>query len=320
MRILRKLKGMSIMTETTVRQPRGGKPENKAQTAATEKHMAYVQLRTPAGAWKNVFELNAEKASAAAAALNSIFAIPGADLDFITPGYDPASKEYVVIWPGVRWDHHGPETTTTVEGSTKEDLYLGGKREKAGNLYVGSLVPNPGEKVIVRVAQSDLKGHNRDPWVIAFKWANAIRNCVNGWNCYKDATGTYKADHPMKEGFIYQLGEKYLDPNKDFPKWSGTSASIPATFFGAGEKLPYFTGAKGDEIFHTCDLTVGRPGKASSSTWPFNSWVKITYKDRSVVARVTDICDLPDGINLSSGGVAKALGFPGSGNVSVSAP
>jgi 3D (Asp-Asp-Asp) domain-containing protein len=70
-------------------------------------------------------------------------------------------------------------------------------------------------------------------------------------------------------------------------------------------------------IFHTNDLTVA---VRSDLSFLDDKWVRISYGGKSVVARATDRAGQHTQIDLSAGGVAHYLGFPGSGTVSYGPP
>jgi rare lipoprotein A len=185
-------------------------------------------------------------------------------------------------------------------GTTYEYLYTG--------CYFGSesYKSKSNVTIIATVTTADIALLGLNAWEIAYQWANAIRGYVNGWNCSKDSTGTTLIANGYIPNLIPVTGN-----------WSGSATAISATRYGTGETQPNFSTANGD-IFHTCDLVVARPSN-TTSTWSLNKWIKITYNNKSVVARIVDTSNIAS-IDLSGGGVAYALNFPGSGNVTVSAP
>jgi hypothetical protein len=231
-------------------------------------------------------------------ALSTVFLKPRADLDFITPGVGSdswATNKQSVIWSKVVWcDDHSCDTDTG-DGRTWEDVYKGWT-SKSNVLTLST------------VTTEDVDFYGKPRHKIALEWANNIRAFVNGWNCTKspDYSGL------VASGYIPQLAV----PSGVAP----TSGSHSATYYGAGEFLPSLGMANGD-IFHTNDLTVaissGGLGGYSYQTWK-NKWVEISYGGKSVVARVTDISGGP--IDLSAGGVADYLNFPGSGTVQYGPP
>lgn len=142
-------------------------------------------------------------------------------------------------------------------------------------------------------------------------WANSIRYFLNGWNCSKGATfdiGT--PDHLIHNGKIFQLASMENGSYK-------STHTLSATYYGVGELLPGPTTRNGD-IFHTLDLTVARPANFSAYGLYENMWVRVTYGNNSIVARVTDLSDV-NAIDLSAG-LAVALGFKGTGIVTISPP
>jgi hypothetical protein len=197
-----------------------------------------------------------------------------------------------VIWSKVVWCDDHSCSTDTGDGRTWEDVYKGWTN-KSNVLTLST------------VTADDVDFYGKPRYKIALEWANNIRAFVNGWNCTKspDYSGL------VASGYIPQLAV----PSGVAP----TSGSHSATYYGAGEFLPSLGTANGD-IFHTNDLTVaissGGLGGYSYSKWK-NKWVEISYGGKSVVARVTDISGGP--IDLSAGGVADYLGFPGSGTVNM---
>jgi hypothetical protein len=242
---------------------------------------------------------NGSRASQMASRLSDIFAKPRADLDFITPGTGSdafATNQRAVIWSQVTWCPDCSCFTDTNDGRTYEQVYTG---------Y------NDKSKVttILTVTQDDVNLYGLPRYKIALQWANNIRQYVNGWNCTKSP------DSPNPptlygNGFILQLKV----PTGNAPS-SGTAAG---TFYGGGEAepLPNFTMRNGN-ILHTNDLTIAVPSSLSSLD---DKWVRIGYSTtgKSVVCRATDRSGGP--IDLSRGGVAAFLGFPGSGTVSYGPP
>lgn len=275
------------------RQPRANLYSNLAQ-----RNISTVQLRDSSGAWNNAFvAYDTARADTIVATLNSIFAIPGADLDFITPGFD--NGNYVVLWSGVTWDNSLSVSTTTGNGSkTYEQLYKGSTSRSD-------------IKIICTISDYDCIAEEKKPWEIAFNRANAIRNIVNGWNCTKDAT-LPQGQTLYSNGTIPQL-------SAIAGKYAGPVTSLTATIFGKGETLPsFYTG--NTNIFHTCDLVIARPkAKASDSNWAYNKWIQISRGTTSVMARIVDQSG-GDNIDLSIGGVAYALNMSGTQTVTVSPP
>lgn len=281
------------------RQPRSGNPENEAEVASRTTRF-YVRLKNTSDEFTSAFYVSSQaRAEEIVDNLNEIFAIPGADLDFITPGYKNGA--YVVLWSGTKWFQDQSYADTTNAGKTYENLYAGCVKynSEAGENYKYYKASN--SKVIATITSSDAANYDMDEWELALEWANAIRNIVNGWNCSKDSTGDL-----VHNGKINRLA---------VPDTSYTgNRSITATYYGAGERQPAFTTANND-IFHTCDLTVARP--KGTTYLSIDSWVKVTYNGKSIVARVTDTCGT-SALDLSCG-LATALDFT-SGTVTISAP
>lgn len=285
------------MVGTWPRQPRAGEVTNQARVSKVGTKN-YVQVKGTSGAWVNVlYTTDATRANTIRDRLNAIFAIPGADLEFITPSYH--NGMYVVCWPHVVWDRNGNTyTDTTNHGRTYEQLYKGCAISYSGNSGFRNRLS---DFVIASVTAADTEAYGKEPWEIILEWANNIRWNVNGWNCAKDATNEDRAFNDLGTLKIPKL----IVPNKTF---SG-SYTKQNTIYGLGEKQPGFGTGNGD-FFHCCDLTIARP---KNSGWPYNSWVKITYNGKSVVARVTDQSNIDTAADLSAG-TAYALGITGSWN------
>jgi hypothetical protein len=289
-----------VVMATLPRHPRSGNTANQARSVTTSGQY-WVQLTNASGTWTNAIRVtDSTRASTIATRLNDIFAISNADLDFISPSYDPDTSTYTVVWSGVKWDSSFTTTTTNM-GSTSEYLYTG------CHFGTQSFRSKTNVKLIASVTSADMTLLGLTAWQIAFNWANGIRGIVNGWNCSKDSTGGYLISNGYIPNLISVGGN-----------WSGTSTTIAGSYYGLGETQPNFTIAN-TEIFHTCDLIVARPNTTNNTSWPLNRWIKVTYNNKSVVARIADVCGTAK-VDLSAGGVAYSLGFPGSGNVTVSTP
>lgn len=150
---------------------------------------------------------------------------------------------------------------------------------------------------ICTVTAADATAYSMTPAALALSWARNIRGALQSsdLNCLGE---------PVKSSRQLVVPSQSYSGNKN----------VTATYYGAGEQLlnPYTSNG---EIFHTCDLTIA----SGLSDLPRNCWVKITYSGKSVIARVNDTAPA-NTIDLTYGGVAKALGFPGSGTVNISAP
>lgn len=292
------------MAEITKRQPRSGTRNNNAKyvKSGSRYNIQLLDLSVTTETYQTVFSVESEsRANTICTRLNQIFANSKADLDFITPGY--SNGYYVVLWSGTTWLGSGTYTEKTEAGNTYEDLYRGCKlpyykgKETCNYPYKDGASTN-----IITVTDADETYVGKNKWEIAFDWANKIRNVVNGWNCSKSGTVT-----------LHQQGKIYLLASMT-GSYSQTK-TVSATYYGAGELQPSITTANND-IFHTLDLTVAIPsGNAPNLT--LNTWVKVTYNGKSVVARVTDECGTTS-LDLSTG-LANALGFK-SGNVTISKP
>ncbi len=280
------------------RQPRLGCMGNQARRNSVG-NQHWIQLRNCSGSWVNAFYVTtSSRADIISSRLNSIFQnYPGADLDFITPSWENGS--YVVVWSQVVWFQNQSHSTVNGGGGrTYENLYAG----CVSSLYSYPYRSRTNVHIIATVTNDDIQAYGANPWEMALQWANSIRSPMNGWNCTKDAVNTTL----YCNGQICQL----TTPTSSY---SDSSLQLTATYYGAGETLPsFFTGNY--NVFHTCDLTVARP---ANRTWPYNSWIRVTANNVSVVARVIDVSDI-NSIDLSSGGVAYALGYPN--QVTVSAP
>jgi hypothetical protein len=290
------------------RQPRAGNSANAAQSV-TSSGQHWVQLKNSSGAWNNAIRVTtAARATTIASRLNNqVFNEPEADLDFITPSYDPESNQYIVVWSGVKWSSSFA-TTTSTGYTTQERLYTGCNIAwSSGSQNNSAYKAKSFVVTIATVTAADVTLLGKPEWEIAFMWANKIREYVNGWNCTKDSTGGAPL---IASGYIPQLA----GTNQNY---SGTTTAYNGTYYGVGEAQPNFTMANND-IFHTCDLIVARPNNSSTSVWTLNKWIKLTYNEKSVVARIADTCGTSS-LDLSGGGTAYALGFI-SGNITVSAP
>lgn len=301
-----------ITEDTFQRQPREGMGVNEARMVYNSSKAVWdVQLRNYAkdGSFFTALQFESEwRAEQITARFNKLFEDHTADLDFITPSY--IGGTYVVIWSGTTWLGKNVFTQETIDqGETYEDLYRGCKLPMVGNKYYKYSQEEP--VVIATVTNDDLRLYNNNnPWEVAFQWANTIRSCVNGWNCSKYASlkDTGEPDGLVNHGYIYVL-------NPIVGKYA-SQRTIDASYYGVGEKQPGVQTANGD-IFHTLDLTVARPANNEPGL-RLNTWIRVTYNGKSIVARVTDVCGTND-LDLSAG-LALAVGFPGTGQVTISAP
>jgi hypothetical protein len=284
------------------RQPRSGCASNFAESRYVRQTGLYDVTvgSTCSGTSAVVARMrNGDRARQLVARLNDVFGMPRADLDFITPGIgsDPfASNQYAVIWSQVTWYPDCSQYTDTNDGRTYELVYTGyNDKSKVTTL------------ITITAADVDLYGKPR--WRIALDWANNIRNYVNGWNCTKSPDSPNPPTLQCN-GYICTL--KVPTGN-----YTGSQGTATATYYGirSGE-LPRFTTRNGD-IFHTNDLTVA---VRSDLSFLDDKWVRISYGGKSVVARATDRAGQHTQIDLSAGGVAHYLGFPGSGTVSYGPP
>jgi hypothetical protein len=268
-------------------------------------------VKDTSGTWNNAIRVTTlARATTIADRLNNdVFSESEADLDFITPSYDPSTSQYTVVWSGVKWSN-SYSTSVSNGYTTKERLYTGcdiAWSNTSGTQDNSAYKSKSFVKIIGTVTAADITQLSKPAWEIAFMWANKIREYVNGWNCTKDATGGAPL---IASGYIPQLA----GTNQNY---SGDVATFTGTYYGVGETQPNFTTAN-NNIFHTCDLVVARPSNVSTSVWALNKWIKLTYNNKSVVARIVDECNV-NTVDLSGGGAAYALGFV-SGNITVSAP
>jgi rare lipoprotein A len=284
------------------RQPRSGNSENRASVLRVGTKY-YIQLKNSSGSYENAFYLkDYTRATIIRDRLNSLFDDnPGADLDFITPSWENGC--YVVVWSGVKWFQDLDVYTDTLsQGRTYENLYAGCYSDYKSYAYRS----RSNVVLLATITNDDTDEYSVGAWELALTWANSIRKIVNGWNCTKDSS---------KESSLSSTVRTI--PNLIVPTSSYTgNKTVDSSYYGAGEAQPNFYTANGD-IFHCCDLTVARP---KGTTWlKMNQWVKISYGNKSVVARVTDSCGT-DKLDLSSGGVAYALECYGGETVTCSAP
>lgn len=298
------------------RQPRSGTRKNHARTVYNSSDRRYeVQLLNLAAAttsYSPVLSVESEwRATAIVERLNNIFANSRADLDFIAPGI--SDGYYIVQWSGTTWLGESVYVQKTECGNTYEDLYRGCKLPyftNSGTKYYD--YSNAEQTVIATVTDADEKSYGMKPWEISLLWANKIRGIVNGWNCSKDSTFKLQSGLPwlVNEGYIYRL----IEPNTSYK----STYTLEGSYYGAGEIQPGPTTANG-EIFHTLCPTVAMPG-GNTHGLDLNMWVRVTYGNKSVVARVTDQCGTGR-IDLSCG-LANALGFGTSNDikVTISAP
>ncbi len=283
------------------RQPRSGCASNFARSRYVPSTGWYELTvgSTCSGASAVVARMtNGDRAGQLVTRLNDVFSRPRADLDFITPGIGSdafATDQYAVIWSQVTWCPDCSCFTDTNDGRTYERVYTG---------Y------NDKSKVttLITITQADVNLYGKPRWRIALDWANNIRAYVNGWNCTKSPDSPNPPTLQCN-GYICTL--KVPTGN-----YTGSQGTAVATRYGAGEQLPNFAMRNGD-IFHTNDLTVA---VRSDLSFLDDKWVRISYGGKSVVARATDRAGQDTQIDLSRGGVARYLGFPGSGTVTYEPP
>ncbi|MDP9327499.1 MAG: RlpA-like double-psi beta-barrel domain-containing protein [Actinomycetota bacterium] len=281
---------------TFPRQPRAGNPDNAARVVAHTgpAHYGVEVLQTDA-TWFEVAQFaGGARARAMRDQLNTLFAKPAADLEFIHMTRRRITDGYAVVWPGVKW-YQDDSVTTTVGGCP------------AGTVYTTSEAlykPSP-LFTIATVTADDIAWYGLRAFRIAFLWANNVRFAVSGWNATKDAMPA-----PVAGGSV-----PVLPAASD---WDFDPVRRAATYYGYGECQPNFTVANG-EIFHTMDLLVAVPySTRGRARWRRNQWVKVTYGRRSTRARLVDECGC-EHLDLSRG-LAAYLGFPGGGRVTVSRP
>lgn len=293
------------------RQPRDGGLANLARTSPLANNRYNVQLRDSSGNWHTAFYMVGSgqstglvRAETVVQRLNDIFDnYPGADLDFITPGY--VNGYYVVLWSGTQWFQNG-DYFDTLEGGgrTYENLYSGCHNTGSGYKYAS----RNNVHIIATITDDDVEEYGVPAWELALDWANGIRDYVNGWNCTQDATG----------GSLYGNG-KILRLPKPTKSYTGSSFSKLASFYGNGEPQPNYATAAG--IFHTCDLTIAIPG---DEDWDMNMWIRLSYgtgsNRKSVVVRTADSNPNYNRIDMTSGGTAYALNCYGLYNVTVERP
>lgn len=281
---------------TFPRQPRAGNPDNAARVVA-HTGLGYVgveAIRTD-GTWFEMAQFAGDaRARAMRDQLNTLFARPAADLEFIHMTRRRATGEYTVVWPGVRWSLDD-SVTTNVGGCPAGTPYTTSEA-----LYASSRLFS-----IAAVTPHDVAWYGLRPFEIAFMWVNNVRYAVNGWNATKDAMPT-----PVASGVVPVLPAA--------TDWDSDTVDRAATYYGYGECQPNFTMANG-EIFHTMDLLIAVPySTRDQARWRRNQWVKVKYGRRSTRARLTDVCGC-EHLDLSRG-LATYLGFPGGGTVTVSRP
>lgn len=230
--------------------------------------------------------------------LNDVFAQSDADLDFITLGIGSdswRSNARAVIWSEVKWCGNNPAGGTACHTDSRDDGRTWEVLEKGWD-------DKSKVTTILTITDDDVTVYGLEKWEIALRWANNIRFAVNGWNCSK----SQQSNTLVGQGFINQL----LVPSGNYHQ----SGSHSATRYGTGEQLPHWAVSSG-EIFHTNDLTIAVPSGLSGMD---GKWVRISYGSNSVVVRATDRSGGP--IDLSAGGAADYLGFPGSGSVDYGPP
>lgn len=150
---------------------------------------------------------------------------------------------------------------------------------------------------ICTVSAADASAYGMTAAALALNWARNIRSDLQSadLNCIGEAV---------------KSNRQLVVPSSSY---SGSS-NVIATYYGAGEQLQYPTTSNG-EVFHTCDLTIA----SGLSTLSNNTWVKVSYNGKNVISRVNDTA--PSGtIDLTNGGVAKALNCYGRYTVTISTP
>lgn len=275
------------------RQPRSGCSSNQARRIQINDPggpLYVVQCKTCGGSWSDVASFRAaSQADNMVNNLNGIFAIPNADLDFIHISRSTSDDQYRAVWSGVRWYNDHSQVTSLCDTSKKtyEPLYL-----------------HTGVTVIKNVTPEDETFYGRDPWSVAYLWVKNIKSVINGWNCSKGATN------------IPLIASGFIPVPPTQTNWSrGTITKAGSHYgFGGSECQPNLATAN-SEIFHTMDFTIAVPNDES---WGLNQWVKVTYGSKSARARITDRAGRPK-IDLSRG-LSTYLGFPGSGNITLSNP
>ena len=284
------------------------------------------------GTWVITFaaagtKTGAQRAQEAANRLNAIFGdwarTPSRDLDFITPSYSTANGGYCVVCPRVLYPS-GPTYFGTACGfSCPPDGYParvnvppcapGSTRCLPENLYDQDVTTDSfllGQTLVTPVLPEDATLQGMRIWEVALVFANNIRGALNPAS--SDALGRTvqrlaSATNSTPPGQIIWQGAAtyYGDPND--PYFQGNTQNNP-------NNICCLTVANG-EILHSDDLTIALPS-SSYSAW-VNKWVQVCYgANPCVAARVTDNAGTqsPD---LTYGGVARAIGFPGSGSVTI---
>lgn len=274
------------------RHPRSGCSSNQARKVLRQvggDTWYDVQCKKCDGTWSGAVAgfVDPAQADNMVANLNGIFTTLGADLDFIHM-HRYGDGQYAAVWSGVRWFNDDSQVTSlcTSTKKTYEPLY------KAD-----------GVTAIKRVTSADESFYGLPPWKVAYNWVKNIKNVLNGWNCTKGAVNIP----------LFQSG--FIIPPPSQTEWNLGSITKAGSRYGYGECQPNVTVATGAEIFHCMDFSIARP---SDTSWTLNKWVKVTYAGTSAHARLIDVCGTTK-VDLSRG-LATYLGFPGSGNVTVSNP
>jgi hypothetical protein len=281
---------------TFPRQPRAGTPDNAARVVShTGPAYFGVEALKTDSTWFEVAQFaGGARARAMRDQLNTLFAKPAADLEFIHMTRRRVTGEYAVVWPGVKW--FLDDSVTTRVGNCP-----------AGTPYTTSEAlyqPSP-QSTIATVTSDDSDWYGLPAAKVAFLWTNNVRHAVNGWNATKDAMPS-----PVAGGAVPVLPAA--------TDWDFAPVTKKATYYGYGECQPNFTTANG-EIFHTMDLLVAVPfSTRDQARWRRNQWVRVTYGRRSTRARLVDVCGC-EHLDLSRG-LATYLRFPGGGMVTVSRP
>jgi hypothetical protein len=284
------------------------------------------------GTWVITFaaasgKTGAARAQEAANRLNAIFAdwatTPSRDLDFITPSYHTANGGYCVVCPRVRYPSGPTYFHTDCGFSCPPDGYparlnaspcaAGSTRCLPENIYDQDITTDTlllGQTMITPVRPEDATLQGMPIWEVALVFANNIRGALNPAS--GDALGRSvqrlpDAVNSTPPGQVIWQGAAtvYGDPDQPFLQGSEQNNL---------NNICCLTVANG-EIFHTDDLTIALP--SSSYATRANQWVQVCYLNNPcVAARVTDNSGTqsPD---LSYGGIARAIGFPTSGSLTI---
>lgn len=245
---------------------------------------------------------------------------PSRDLDFITPSY--VSGAYAVICPRVLYPGGPTYLSNPNCGFTcPPDSYPAREtlspcpssptyRCLPENLYDQSVsVDNVllDQSFITEITVQDTTLQGMPAWQCAFVFANQIRQflAVGTSNVLGNQVSTLVAPTTSTPAgtIIYTGGATYYG--------APSQGTTPAD----ASNICCATTANG-EFFHPCDLTIALSNSLYNSYR--NQWVQVCYgTSPCLAARVTDssgVNGLPD---LSFGGVARVVGFPGSGSVTI---